>query len=243
MQHVHKARTTIALAVGAGLLALAGCTSTSPGTAAGATGAAQGPDVSAAGQVDYACALVTDVGAQHDSVDSWFTGIGDKADPATHQVAGAVGLLGAVVGAHLEGFTDLSEGATTILTGISTIDTERMQDGLDMVIAGCQEHELPAKQPDISPDGQIDYACALAADATKSGPVRDWFTGVGDDVDPAIHELAGAAGLSGAMTASELAGHQPLSDAGTDIFQGITILDPEQVQQGLDAMVDSCAQG
>src|SRR5690625_7658342 len=54
---------------------------------------------------------------------------------------------------------------------------------------------------DVSPEGQIDYACALIDDVKeKRTAPDDWGTPIGDDADPAIIQAASAAALAGAMT-------------------------------------------
>src|SRR5690625_7778591 len=57
-------------------------------------GSSQGPDVSQAGQVEYACALARHVQDEHGDADSWGEHVGDDADPAMRETASVASLLG-----------------------------------------------------------------------------------------------------------------------------------------------------
>ncbi len=225
----------------AAVAVLSGCTGTSQGSPVRESGQlAKVPDVSAAGRLDYACALAVDASTNHGPVDSWNIAVGDDADPVMHEVAGASGLLGALVGAHVAGHPELSEAATAYSSGLVQLDMKKMQQGLDDLAQGCRHENIPERRPDISTQGRVGYACALASDvAAHGGPTEEWLT-VGDDAGPAAYEWGGAVGLLGAMTGSHVAGHQDLSEAASDILAAITRGDVKRVEQGLDALTTAC---
>lgn len=99
-----------------------------------------------------------------------------------------------------------------------------------------------ASNADISAEGQIDYACALIDDvkAAKKSP-EGWTMQVGDDADPAMINAAAAASLAGALTGGGADVSAEMASAGRDIFAGLSRLDAEILQDGVDSFAKECA--
>lgn len=190
-----------------------------------------GPD----GLASYACALAT--AANETAVDEWDGFIGEETQAEFLMISGATGLLGALTASPLEGYEDLMEHAQTLLQGVTTIDTERLQEGLDGLVAACTEHGLPDGDPDVSEEGRVAYACALVADVrAEDRAAEDWAT-VGAPAGSAegvlMAETSGFSGLLGGMNGHQVPGHEELSLAARDVVQGLTRLDTTLVDQAI----------
>src|SRR5690625_3754369 len=63
--------------------------------------------------------------------------------------------------------------------------------------------------PDVSAEGQIDYACALIDDVKENQPSveGDWSLRIGDQTDPAMLKVMAAASLAGGGTGGRCGGH------------------------------------
>jgi|SRR5690625_2266584 len=95
---------------------------------------------------------------------------------------------------------------------------------------------------DVSAEGQINYACALIEDVTdQRASVADWELRIGDETDPAMISAIGAAALTGGMTAGGADVSEAMQGAGRDIFSGISRLDAEILQEGVDVFAKECA--
>ncbi|MPV48847.1 MULTISPECIES: hypothetical protein [unclassified Pseudactinotalea] len=199
---------------------------------------AAGPDVSADGRLDYACALAAR--AQDSGPAQEWTLTPGAADPALNAVAGAAALLGGMTATTLEGHEDLSEAAKVQYAQITRVDSDGIQAGIDNMTAACDRSGLPEGEPDISLPGQVAYACALVADARQAGPPAEWDPLVGDDAEPAIIETLGAAALTGALTATPLPDHADLTEAGQDLYRAATTLDTNGLTDGLNTFGDAC---
>ncbi len=101
--------------------------------------------------------------------------------------------------------------------------------------AGCSSGD-----PDVTHDGQIAYACALAAHVAEDDPDVASWTMIGDDAEPLMRATVAMGSLAGGSVAFELDEHAELSDAGKAIFEGVSRADLEAVQAGLDDFTAGC---
>lgn len=221
---VRASRALVAGGLSVGLL-VAGCS-------------ASGPDVSADGRLDYACALAAHA-QDSGPADEWNLTPGE-ADTAVGAVAAASALLGGMTGTTLAGHKQLSEAAAAQYAQIARAAAADLQGSIDDMAAACDAAGLPGGDPDTSPDGQVAYACALAADARDAGPPAEWDPLVGDDAEPAVIEALAASALAGAPTATPIPGHEDLTAAGKDVYQAATTLNVEGLADGLDAFGEAC---
>jgi len=109
--------------------------------------------------------------------------------------------------------------------------------GATLALSGCG-----ASGGDVSPEGQIDYACALIDDVKeKRTAPDDWGTPIGDDVDPAIIQAASAAALAGAMTGGGSESSAAMGEAAMEILQAVSRAQSESMQEGVDDFAQACA--
>lgn len=121
-----------------------------------------------------------------------------------------------------------------------------------ITIAGCPasggepqasetEQTASSDAPDISTDGRIDYACALAQDVKADDhPFTAKTLGIGDDADAEEFEASGAAGLLGAASGTHLPGHEKLSDAAANVYTGMTTVDLKKLNGGIAELDQHC---
>ncbi|HLR55833.1 MAG TPA: hypothetical protein VK096_03630 [Actinomycetales bacterium] len=109
--------------------------------------------------------------------------------------------------------------------------------GATLALSGCG-----ASGADVSPEGQIDYACALIDDVKeKRTAPDDWGTPIGDDADPAIIQAASAAALAGAMTGGGSESSAAMGEAAMDVLQSVSRAQMESMQEGVDAFAQACS--
>lgn len=100
------------------------------------------PDVSIAGQIAYACALVQRIRTTYGPVDTWrekgVAGLGNGAS-ATIEASAAASLFGVWVGAdHRAGYDGhFAADARDVVMGIQRLDTEQIQTGMHGLAADC----------------------------------------------------------------------------------------------------------
>lgn len=99
----------------------------------------------------------------------------------------------------------------------------------------------PAANVDTSPEGQVSYACALAAEVTASGGDPYGWELFGEDSDLAVTQSAASASLVGSIAGYDLPDHPELSDAGDDLIRGVIAVDADSIVIGLEAMEAACA--
>lgn len=108
-------------------------------------------------------------------------------------------------------------------------------------ISGCASLPGGSASSDVSPEGQVRYACALVTHVSEEhGEFSEWDAFIGEEANPGVSELAAAASLVGAIAGYALADHPELSEGGVDVFQGITRVDGAAVTSGLDQMIAEC---
>ena len=108
-------------------------------------------------------------------------------------------------------------------------------------ISGCVFLPDVTGTPDVSPEGQISFACALASHVSEErGDVAEWGSFIGEDANPGVSELAAAASLVGAVAGYTLPDHPELSESGTLVIQGIMRVDEAAIADGLDQMISAC---
>ncbi|MGC5626701.1 hypothetical protein ACPYO6_00460 [Georgenia sp. Z1344] len=226
---------TGALALGtAGLLAAAGC-------GAGAEEAV--PATDADGLATQACALAIEASAT--PVDQWQGFIGDETQAEVLMVAGASGMLGATTQAPLPGYEDLLEDATSVHQGISRIDTEMMTEGLDGLVAACEERGLPDGEVDVAEESRVAYACALVTAVSDDGrSAEEWLT-IGPDAPDedavVMAQVGGFSGVMGGMNGHMVPGHDELSRAAEGAVRGLMTIHTEELDESVDAGAAYCA--
>lgn len=107
-----------------------------------------------------------------------------------------------------------------------------------MAVSGCSFFGFGG--PDVSAEGQVAYACELAANAHENYDFTDMEEYIGENADPGISEAAAAASLVGAVSGYALPEHLELSEAGADIFRGINTVDLEMIETAVGDMAVHC---
>jgi|SRR5690625_1453317 len=99
------------------------------------------PDTSAEGQIEYACALMNDIKENSPYVSEWDVRIGDKTPNELLKAMGAASLVGGAT-AGGEGIPEEMHAAgKEIVRGVSTINEEYIQDGVNALIRECASLE------------------------------------------------------------------------------------------------------
>lgn len=209
------------------------------GVALGVAGCSAGdPDVTHAGQIAYACALAAHVAEQDPDMASW-TMIGDDADPMMRAILAMGSLAGGSAGFELDEHAELSDAGRAIFEGVTRADLEAMQAGLDDFTAGCDGPSVSA-EGEVSDKGQIRYGCDLAGHVVEEhGPAESWG-GLGEE--RAWHEAMSVGAFFGAPVGQILPDYPDLSTAGKDLYTGVSTLNPEALDAGLEAVIDHCEQ-
>ncbi len=105
-----------------------------------------------------------------------------------------------------------------------------------VALAGCA---APAGTGvDVTGDGQVAYACALADEA---GSPAQWTSAVGDDADSEAIAASSSAALLGGVYGVALEGQPALSEAAAAYVRGLTRLDLEELERSLDDLRSACA--
>lgn len=196
------------------------------------------PDVTHDGQVAYACALAAHVAEQDPDMASW-TMIGDDADPMVREILAMGSLAGGSAGFELDEHAELSDAGKAIFVGVSRIDIEAMQAGLDDFTAACDSLSVSA-EGEVSDEGQIRFGCDLAAHVVEEHGSAESWASLGEE--PAWHEAMSVGALFGAPIGQVLADYPDLSAAGQDLYTGVSTLNAEALDDGLEAVVDHCEQ-
>jgi len=129
--------------------------------------------------------------------------------------------------------------------------------GLVLALAGCgsddaDEPDAPQSGggstgavgggPEVSPDGQVQYACSLAKHVEEErGDPADWKGVAGPDADPGAVEAAAVSSLLGGTAGYELPEHPELSAAASDLTAAVMRVDLEQLSSSLEKIVAGCA--
>lgn len=195
-------------------------------------------DISDSGQIAYACALADHIHDEHGDADSWSDTIGENADPGVRESAAVSSLLGGTAGFTLPDHKELSAHAEDIAKGITQLDIEALQSGLDGVIEDCQDISGTA-DADVSHSAQLTYACNLI-DHVRDEHGDDAESWGSIDDDTAWHEAISAAALAGSLNGQELPDHKELSQAGKDIYTGASSAEPDVLNNGLKDFASAC---
>lgn len=91
---------------------------------------------------------------------------------------------------------------------------------------------------DVTDDGQVAYACALADEA---GSPEQWTSGVGDDADPEAIAASSSAALLGGVNGVAVESQPALSEAAAAYVRGLSTLDLEELEASLDDLRSACA--
>lgn len=198
------------------------------------------PEVSHEGQVEFACALASHVLEETQGTElEELVFIGDDADPRVREVAAAGSLVGAAGGFVLADQEELSEAGRELFNGVNRIDVEAIVEGLERMDQVCAEVSEDS-DPDVTEEGQIRYACALAEHVSEEhGAAESWG---GLQEEHAWHEVASVAALFGGVNGQVLSEYPELSEASADVIQGVSTLNLEQLQSGLDDITEGCAE-
>lgn len=104
--------------------------------------------------------------------------------------------------------------------------------------SGCM---LFGSEPDVTPEGQAAYACALAENALEDrSDVTDWDPSLGEGADNAVSQALAAGSLVGGAAGYELSDHPELSEAGAEVFSAFSRLELETLAESLDDMLTAC---
>lgn len=96
-------------------------------------------------------------------------------------------------------------------------------------------------EPDVSLEGQVRYACALATNAEEAhGDPMEWDIAIGEDANPGWSQVASASSLLGGTTGFELAEYPQLSEAATGVVRAVSTIDIEQLSSSLGDIVTEC---
>ncbi|WP_134323970.1 hypothetical protein [Cumulibacter soli] len=96
----------------------------------------------------------------------------------------------------------------------------------------------PSAESDVSPTGQVAYACALVQGI--EGDPSTWSTFVGQDADEGVLELSAAASLLGGSAAYTLPDYPELSEHAAEVFKSLMTADQDLMASEFAALVTSC---
>lgn len=219
-------RRAVAVGAAAPVALLTGCIAGPP----------TGPDVSQEGQVAYGCALVDRVGDEDAAPEDWDSIVGDDADPGSVATLAAAALLGGLQGGSLDEHPELTAAAADAIRAVSLADLDGLGDAVLAMQAGCDGVRAGG---DASPEGQVAYACALAASVrAEHGAVEQWGSVL---ESPAWRAAGAAAALVGALNGGAVPGTEDLAQGASDMQAAPAALDEERMQTGIDAFVQGCA--
>src|SRR5690625_1182800 len=207
------------------------------GLLAGCTDAAANHDVSEQGRLAFGCTLAEHIDQEHGDPQSWSMYIGDNADPGVREIA-TVGNI--FVAASTTGAVDrdhVGVQAQNLLESVSRIDTEMMGSGLEEIQAACAGLDV-GEYPDVSHEGQLDYACDLTAHLDHEyGSANQWP----DALDgPVVNLELAAASLTGAYNVQQLAEEPELSEASRDLVHSIKRVDAEMTEEAMAKFRSEC---
>ncbi|WP_162801988.1 hypothetical protein [Ornithinimicrobium murale] len=108
---------------------------------------------------------------------------------------------------------------------------------LALVAGACSSG---AADPDVSHEGQVAYACALAHDVAEGDPdIANW-TVVGNEADDVVRQTVAMSSLAGGGAGFVLADRPELSDAGHAYFQGVMQADVAAMEGALADFTAAC---
>lgn len=98
-------------------------------------------DLSTEGRIGFACTLIADVNQSGGSIEDWVETAGEE-DPGANgftltEVFGATGLVGVDLAVTLAGHEEISEAATQMVRGATTLNIEAIDEGLDAFNGAC----------------------------------------------------------------------------------------------------------
>lgn len=200
-------------------------------------------DVSPQGQVAYACALAKDIKETFDANPNWWDDVSrPEVDAMLASVTGFGALLGGVTGGGAEISQEMQDDVFTVVMGVSQLNESRIHESVDAVVEACDKADDIKPSGDVSAEGQIDYACALATDIKDAdGPASRWELKIGADTSPALVKAISAAALVGGATDGTAAALEAMSDAGRTLFEGTSRMNIEMLQEGIDDLNAACA--
>lgn len=193
------------------------------------------PDVSHAGQIEYACALVSHV-AEDAEIEAW-TIIGPDTDAGARELATASSLVGASAAFDIPEHEGLSEAGREFYQALTRADPELMEQGLQKMTDECADVS-PSSDIDVTEEGQIQYACALADHVTEEHGALETWGGIG--ADRGWHEAASVGAFFGAANGQVWSEHVDLSDAGGDVLGGFVRMDTAAIESGLQEITGAC---
>lgn len=206
-----------------GLLVLAGCS---------AGGSVAEKDLAA-----YACGLA---GQLEGPAESWAEG--ESAGNSMLKFASAqsiIYLTGVAVSTELEEFQDISVAAGILGSGLSSMDTEKLDAGASQLRAVCAGHDLPVDDVDVSRKGRVDFGCRAAADVKANDIDLEAWLKSDDDSRTDFFKLMSAGNLLGdSVVKDEMA--PELREAASELFDGIKNLDSQTAESGLEAVQKHC---
>lgn len=210
---------------------------------AGVSGCAGGggPDVSAEGQVAYACVLAARAAAGLQSPDDWesLEMIGESAEPAAVELAAAGSLAGGIAAFEIPGHGGISAAGKDLVGGVSQMNVGALEDALGRMNAACDQ-EVPERPPEehTSAEGRVVYACALAEYVREERGDAGTWGGIGEE--PALHEAGSVGALLGGLNGHVMPEAPAVSTEGAAVVRSVTVLDADGVDASLDAVISAC---
>lgn len=194
------------------------------------------PDVSAMGQVQYACALVDKVNKERPEVVEWGSFIGEDAEPGMAEALAAGSLVGGSPGYSLPAFPELSAAGADLVQSLSRVDIDGIEAALGAMTVECDGITGPSV--DVSSDGQGVYACALAEYVLDEHGDSSTWGAIG--VEPAWHMAASVGALFGGMNASVLPEYEEQAEASRNLVGAVMFLDSDRTTAELQNVVAEC---
>src|SRR5699024_8057105 len=120
------------------------------------------------------CSLAEHIDEDHGSPESWSTYIGDDADPGVREIATVGNIFVAASNTGAVERDPVGVQAQNLLESVMRIDTDMMTTGLAELQAACADLDVDT-YPDVTHEGQLDYACDRAADVEQEyGSATRW---------------------------------------------------------------------
>src|SRR5690625_3125085 len=199
-------------------------------------------DVSAQGQVNYACALAESASEMLEEDPDWVPDPAPGSDPMLDLLASSAALLGAFTAGGQDVSQELQDAARDTVSGVFQVDSTVLADSLEVIVQECDADSGIEPSGDVSDKGRISFACALIADVKENdGPVDEqWQMKIGPDTPEAQVKAISAGILVGGATGGAQEASSEMADAGGRLYQAISRVDAKMLQEGIDDLNSAC---
>jgi|SRR5690625_4624757 len=187
----------------------------------------------------YACALADEL---NDPAESW--GEGEDGSEALMNLWSShlvVNLTGSAMSVDLGGFSGLSEAARELNRGLTHLDFEMIDDGIDQVRAVCLGEDLLSNSSDVSVSGRIAFGCRIAQDIDPDEIDIEAAVRTDDGSAMTVVKLISTANLLGDIAARDEV-PSDLYDSALEVFRSVGNVESEAAAAAVGEVQEKCAE-